>query len=160
MAPLLVGFAPKSRSTILIRNCLHFVILHRFVPKSRRTILLRNQVHGATSHRIRAQISPYYTGSQSGLRRHTILIGISAGVVMRIEIAAYYAGWHCRLQMVAVLLGALLATAADPAPTQRQGRASGLKMVVFLIGALLATAAHLAPGPSGLQMVVCYSAPY
>ena len=102
MAPLLTGFVPKSRSTILIRNCLHFAILHRFVPKSRRTILLRNPVYGAKS-------------------RHIILIGISAGVVMRIEIAAYYAGWHCRLQMVAVLLGALLATAADPAPTRPRG---------------------------------------
>ena len=112
MAPLLTGFVPKSRRTILIRNCLHFAILHRSVPKSRSTILIRHPVYGAKS-------------------RLTILIGISAGVVMRIEIAAYYAGWHCRLQMVAVLLGALLATAA-----------------------------YLAPGPARLQTVVRSSAPH
>ena len=57
--------------------------------------------------------------------------------------------------MVALLLGALLATAADPAPGP-----FGLQMVALLLGALLATAAHLAPGPSGLQIVVCYQAPY
>ena len=102
MAPLLTGFVPKSRRTILIRNCLRFAILHRFVPKSRRTILIRNPVYGAKS-------------------RHTILIGISAGGVMRIEMAAYYAGWHCKLQMIALFLGALLATAADPAPTRLRG---------------------------------------
>ena len=69
MAPLFAEFAPiarfRVRTAVGIRPAFGF----GFVPKSRRTILLRNPNYGAKS-------------------RHTILIGISAGVVMCIDIAS------------------------------------------------------------------------
>ena len=162
MAPLLTGFVPKSRSTILIRNCLHFAILHRFVPKSRHTILVgisvdivmfqrnRGILCGLASRRMChywTKIAPYYTdwnfGWCSHVHRHRTTV---CGLALQAPNGRF---------VIRRLIRDCSRSGPDPAPG-----ASGLQMVAFLLGALLATAANPAPtrprGNLGSKWSLCY----